>query len=401
MFTKRRCAILAAGGLLGLLGLAVFLKAATAGKPTPPPPKPVPWPYSITFLGTLGGDYSIVEAINNLGDVVGWGETSAYTPAWSTRNAKWQVAFVSTVENGVRVMHNLNDLIPADEKPHWYLQSAKAINDLGQIAGSGYHNGLSRAFRYTPPNDLLPAVIEDLGTLGGDGSQAWGINQDGDCTGTSKDANDRLVSFLYTRDDAGNWVMLDIGELDPTVGQGPLATRINLNKQICGSAQVLGVGTHAFRYTPPDTMIDLGVIGVNKSGPYRMSDSAAFDLNDDGVVVGHSTAGGGAYRAFMYTDRMVDLGSLGGGSSKATGINNSGWIVGNASLASGTYHFFLYTPDMGMMDLEPAIRNLPPGMSGTLHRGDPARINDLGVICGTRRPPSGLPTSEAFVLTRQ
>ncbi len=37
MLMTRRCTIVAAGGLLGLLGLAVFLNTATAGKPTPPP----------------------------------------------------------------------------------------------------------------------------------------------------------------------------------------------------------------------------------------------------------------------------------------------------------------------------------------------------------------------------
>jgi probable HAF family extracellular repeat protein len=57
------------------------------------------------------------------------------------------------------VMHDLNRLIPAASG--WVLNVAHAINDGGQIVGSGVFRGKRRAFlltpsvRPTPPTDLL------------------------------------------------------------------------------------------------------------------------------------------------------------------------------------------------------------------------------------------------------
>ncbi len=45
-------------------------------------------------------------------------------------------------------MTDLQTLIPADAG--WTLQQAEAINDHGQIAGTGLHNGQLRAFLLLP-----------------------------------------------------------------------------------------------------------------------------------------------------------------------------------------------------------------------------------------------------------
>jgi probable HAF family extracellular repeat protein len=42
----------------------------------------------------------------------------------------------------------LNDLIPRDSD--WTLESARGINDRGQIVGQGQHHGQERAFLLTP-----------------------------------------------------------------------------------------------------------------------------------------------------------------------------------------------------------------------------------------------------------
>ncbi len=85
-------------------------------------------------LGTLGGDESHGFGINASGQIVGSART------WSGNNR----AFVW--ENGV--MYNLDNLIPADSG--WDLTTARGINDLGQIVGSGFHDGEMRAFLLTP-----------------------------------------------------------------------------------------------------------------------------------------------------------------------------------------------------------------------------------------------------------
>jgi probable HAF family extracellular repeat protein len=45
-------------------------------------------------------------------------------------------------------MHDLESMIPEDSG--WVLQIARAINNDGQITGTGIHNGATRAFLLTP-----------------------------------------------------------------------------------------------------------------------------------------------------------------------------------------------------------------------------------------------------------
>ena len=89
----------------------------------------------MTDLGTLGGTNSVAEDINASGQVVGW------VMGWSeiTGDA-YNFAFLYS--GGV--MTDLNTLI--DPASGWGLSRAQAINDSGQIVGTGYHNGEIRAF---------------------------------------------------------------------------------------------------------------------------------------------------------------------------------------------------------------------------------------------------------------
>lgn len=71
----------------------------------------------VADLGTFGGRESWAEALNNLGQVVGW----AQTPAGDARAFLWQDG----------VMRDLNELIPADLGIT--LRNAIDISDLGEI----------------------------------------------------------------------------------------------------------------------------------------------------------------------------------------------------------------------------------------------------------------------------
>lgn len=113
-------------------------------------------------------------------------------------------------------------------------------------------------------------------------------------------------------------------------------------------------------------MIDLGTLGGSMS--------AAFDINDNDLVVGYSlTEGDSALHACVFHDGAVtDLGTLGGTASRAWAINSAGQIVGESSLAHGTgRHAFLYT-DGEMKDLGTL------GGTSSLARD----INDLGHVVG-------------------
>jgi probable HAF family extracellular repeat protein len=92
----------------------------------------------LVSLGTLGGLHSYGYGVNNRGDAVGGSLTrSNQTHAFVYRDG---------------ILYDLNALVP--ELGGWMLQWAYAINDSGQIAGSGLLNGQLRAFRLDPVTSL-------------------------------------------------------------------------------------------------------------------------------------------------------------------------------------------------------------------------------------------------------
>ncbi len=114
---------------------------------------------SLIDLGTLlnaDGEYGLRSSaadINDLGQVVGSSwlvsvNTSLYDPAQYH-------AFVW--ENGL--MNDLNDMIP--DTSGWVLTAATAINENGDIVGSGLLNGEQHGFLLTA-GELPPPVSEDL-----------------------------------------------------------------------------------------------------------------------------------------------------------------------------------------------------------------------------------------------
>ena len=113
----------------------------------------------LTDLGAPGGyDNAEAEGLNNQGNIVGqcYRELSAFQ-AFLHRNAghnnPWQRYVDRDTSQGAFLykdgrMQDLNALIPADAG--WRLEEAHSINDRGQIAGTGLHNGQRRAFLLTP-----------------------------------------------------------------------------------------------------------------------------------------------------------------------------------------------------------------------------------------------------------
>src|SRR5215218_688686 len=83
----------------------------------------------MTDLGTLGGTSSEAKGINKSGQVVGWSDNSS-----GERHA-----FIYDSTNG---MKDLNSLIPADSG--WTIHEARAINNNGQIAATGYKDGVGQ-----------------------------------------------------------------------------------------------------------------------------------------------------------------------------------------------------------------------------------------------------------------
>jgi probable HAF family extracellular repeat protein len=197
-------------------------------------------------------------------------------------------------------------------------------------------------------------ALTDLGTLGGNCSNAVAINDSGQIAGDSTTSTGQWHAFRYS-----NGVMTDLGTLG---GSYSSSIDINAGGQVAGSAST-GTSEHAFLYSG-GAMIDLGTLGGTSS--------RAVDLNDAGQVAGNSSTGTQSH-AFLYSGGvMTDLGTLGGGMSEATAINEAGEVVGFSTTAGGETHAFRYSAGV-MTDL-----GLLPG--GTSSRA--YDLNDSGVIVG-------------------
>jgi probable HAF family extracellular repeat protein len=124
-----------------------------------------------------------------------------------------------------------------------------AINNNGQVAGyiQVPATGYDRAFLYSA------GVIQNLGTLGGDLSAAYGINNIGQVTGESfkvSGTGDR--AFLYS---GGT-----MGSLGTLGGYYSVGTGINDGGQVTGYSPTENGVPHAFLYSG-GAMLNLGVLG--------------------------------------------------------------------------------------------------------------------------------------------
>ncbi len=134
-------------------------------------------------------------------------------------------------------------------------------------------------------------------------------------------------------------------------------------------------------------MQDLGTLGG--TSPY----SYAYAINENGLVVGKTSASGSPEEAFLYQGgTMADLGSLGLPGSVARGINSGGQVVGQASVTNGIgTAAFIYSGGV-MSDLNTLI---PPDSGWMLEVA--TGINDRGQIIGTGMHPAG--QARPFLLT--
>lgn len=299
--------------------------------------------YSITDLDSLGGGESMAFGINNRNQVVGTSLVTAGSGIWHP--FFWEVG----------VMKDIGTLGGTSG-------NAFAINDLGYAVGSAD----------TAQSHLRPFIWSDLfskrdlGTLGGSFSTSWDVNNSSQVVGQSEAAFLEDRAFLFTSS-AGIQQIAALGDTQ-SVARG-----INESGHIVGD-MLNGMGqTHAFLLVS-GVLTDLGTLG----GTF----SRAYEVGDDGTVVGYSTTVVGGIsppsHAFSYTTGggMVDLGTLGGNHSQAFDINNEGQIVGFAEVAGGVAHAFLYASGT-MFDLNDAI---PPGTGWLLTHA--RGINNQGRIVG-------------------
>jgi probable HAF family extracellular repeat protein len=246
-----------------------------------------------SHLANLNGawDYGIAYAVNNSGLIVG-SSTSSAGPMHATM---WGANGVPTDIGG-------------DSN---YGGSGTAVNANGVIAGylGTEPNGYANAIRW------VNGVQQDLGTLGGNTSQAWGVDPSGNVVGVADRANGTSGAFYYN---GTTHLMSDLGTLG---GQSSIAHGINGSGQIVGMANTAGGNQHAFLYQN-GAMTDLGTLTGSIS-------SYAYAINNSGQVVGQS---GNAmiWQNGVMTNLNTLVTNLPSGYTLLTayGINDAGQIVG-------------------------------------------------------------------------
>jgi probable HAF family extracellular repeat protein len=213
-------------------------------------------------------------------------------------------------------------------------------------------------------------TYQDLGTLGGTDSSAYGINDNGWVVGSSNIDTEMPRAFLWTPSDG----MKDLGTLIPGYGYS-WASSINNVGKVVGITSTANAA-NAFLWTLTGGIQDLGTIGG-----YTGGGSYAAGINNNNQVVGESYSPNGQLRAFLWTSTggMQDLGTLGGTLSRANSINDIGQVVGMSWIdTNGTNRPFLWTTSEGMKNLNTLV-NLPTYAAALI---DAKYINNNGIIVG-------------------
>ena len=203
-------------------------------------------------LDDLGGNASLAQAINADGTVAGW----SFDPAGVLHAVKWDASGV------------LTDLNPEEGD----ISEALGINDAGDIVGWVFPAGGSASLAHLWRHD---GTELDLGTLGGPGSQAFGVNNRLTIVGVSDRPSPqpptafewKPATGMHSLRMGGNSQALAISDLGRVVG-----LRV-INEGVLGLTRFHG---------PPEVLPDLAPNKPPASGP--------TGINSCGTIVGSSSS---------------------------------------------------------------------------------------------------------------
>ncbi len=317
--------------------------------------------YSVHDLGHLGGEHSVVYAINDAGHATGFSVTShggdkaffwdgvsmLNLGTWGRSSwgfdLNWKDEIVGTWEIGQRGFHWANGTLTKIE-PGYSSSTASGINAKGIVSGSADIHG-------SPFPEMRGYVRQTDGSItlldpaGGTHSQAiGGINLSGTVCGYSS-AGGTVPRQAAIWPNSGSAQLL--GGLHPSYSSRGYA--INRENVVVGDAFISASEVRAYRWTPAQGMVEI-------FSPAHLSDfSSARDLNAAGTIVGYAedwslTPPSRAVR-WDAMGRAEDLNNLipagsGWTLKKAYSINSLGEI-GCTAERQGKTHAVILRPQLG------------------------------------------------------
>lgn len=313
--------------------------------------------YKVHDIGIMFNIINFTD-INSNGQIVGYRSVPDFN-----------IHFHATVWSNYAVGNEVQDLGTIGGT----ISIAYGTNNKGQVVGfTDINGGTSSAFIWDPN-----ATGNKMTTLDGMGnnSSASAINNIGQVVG--------IVNYIYYNHSDGffwdsNETSNKVNIINTPGNCGNNPTSINDNSQVVGNYYLTSdfdSDCHAFfldtKVTGNNGAIDLGTLGG------RCSSASA--INNNGQIVGYSDITYGitdiykSHAVLWYQNKVKDLGTLGGNVSRATDINNLGQIVGTSYCDnnSNMSHAFLWQNDI-MTDL---------GTLGGKH-SEATAINDKGWIVG-------------------
>jgi hypothetical protein len=296
-------------------------------------------------LGSLGGGYTFVRAMNDRGVVVGE-SLDASEPFGNV------LAFSWTAMRGMRALQGLS------------VSSATAINNSNQIAGYTAAPGVSeQAVRWDPSGRTV-----NLGPVPFSLSQAMAINNGGESAGFTDLADGSIHATIWTA--AGD--LIDLGSLD---NNGFASTQfLNERGDAAGES-----GNDGFFWSKRTGMIATG--SHVASGIGHM-----VGLSDSGEIVGNTEVPGGR-AAFVWTQagglRLLPRGSAIG--TSVWGMNRRADMVGAVERAGDDFRAVRWHGFAIPVDLNGRLHRPPPGLVVTQglavnDRGDIVAYSNAGIL---------------------
>jgi probable HAF family extracellular repeat protein len=311
------------------------------------------YPYTLTDLGTFGGPQASVgngPYLNAAGVVAGTADTSVSDPFGSSESGAFNgdpyVQHTYLWRNDRLIDLGALGPDPADNSSY-----PNAINAQGDLAGLS-DNGTIDPLTGAAETDAVlwrDGQVINLGTLGGNESQAFSLNDEDQVTGAAANSTADPFSMLATGTQVHAFLwqdgrMRDLGTLG---GPDSFGWAINDARQVAGVSYTSATPNPVTGQPPIDLFVwqngrmrNLGSLGgsIPTFGGFA-------GLNDRGEIAGTSDLKGDqTQHPFLWDgSRMLDLGTLGGSYGSANALNDNGAVVGISALpGDNVYHAFLW-----------------------------------------------------------